>query len=894
VPERVQAELWNDLAVAHYEIGRRGDPGHIVIALDAVERARAHEDVPVARWTRAVLLETLNLHEAGSRAWKAYLDIDDRSEWAVEARERLAAWSKRGETASFPRDRLARACAARDLSTTRAVVAAFPAEARVFGEEVLLEQWSAATDAVAAERKLGEIRLLADALRELSGESLLADVVLALDRTRQTALHTSAVEGVRAYAAGRAALRRSDIPTALTRLLAASASLRRAGNPLVALATIYQAAAIHSSNRYHDVEPLLQGIDADLAPTYHAATGLRHWVGGLALAQTGRIAASADAYELSHAAFEKAKETGNEAAVLNLRAEMMEYMTATDEAWRDRMLALARYGPRPLGSRPLMWMSVATAAVGEERYRAAIAILDAIAADAEQRGDWMWWSEARMWRAVASARLRGSVSAGEMDEIRAGVERIPDRAVRERTQANFRLVTAELQNPATAAIELDRALAFFRTTGDGANLTYALGARAATDALRGHGTRVAALSEAIASVRKQSMEVPDPLLRTLFAQRLRVLLLLACRLEIEQGRPEAALWFSEQARSVGVEAFRGAGAGRTAHSASEGGLSLVRAVPSGTTVVRQEIVEDHLWTWVIRDGRAEFVSRPIAAADLLADIDELRDALEDDRLDAAKESGGRVHQTLFAFLGERIRGTSRLVYSPSGALRGMPAGALYDGKAFLFEGVPVSVTRSLAGLQHESNGPSTQSTVLLVAPGTAAGSEPLPGAQREASTLARIYGPRARTVRGSDLTPDAFLLAARDHGIIHVGAHGRTNRQPFQNALEFGDARLRAHDIVSSTLAARPVVVLAACRSDDETEGRSTLSLAGSFVEAGASGVVAALWDVDDQSTARLMVALHQELAAGVSIEEALRRAQLKFRARFPDETVWAAFQVHI
>ncbi|MFP5285460.1 MAG: CHAT domain-containing protein, partial [Thermoanaerobaculia bacterium] len=83
------------------------------------------------------------------------------------------------------------------------------------------------------------------------------------------------------------------------------------------------------------------------------------------------------------------------------------------------------------------------------------------------------------------------------------------------------------------------------------------------------------------------------------------------------------------------------------------------------------------------------------------------------------------------------------------------------------------------------------------------------------------------------------------------------------------------------------VVVLSACRTGlgRQVRGEGLVGLSYSFLAAGASSVVASLWNVDDRATAALMGRFHRELLGGRPPAEALRAAQLHLR----DETRWSA-----
>jgi CHAT domain-containing protein len=63
-----------------------------------------------------------------------------------------------------------------------------------------------------------------------------------------------------------------------------------------------------------------------------------------------------------------------------------------------------------------------------------------------------------------------------------------------------------------------------------------------------------------------------------------------------------------------------------------------------------------------------------------------------------------------------------------------------------------------------------------------------------------------------------------------------------------------------------------------------------SFQLAGAGAVVMSLWKVPDAPTRELMRDFYRHLLAGVARAEALRRAQLDLRSRYPDPCDWGAF----
>lgn len=94
----------------------------------------------------------------------------------------------------------------------------------------------------------------------------------------------------------------------------------------------------------------------------------------------------------------------------------------------------------------------------------------------------------------------------------------------------------------------------------------------------------------------------------------------------------------------------------------------------------------------------------------------------------------------------------------------------------------------------------------------------------------------------------------------------------------------------------RPLVVLSACETglgqrsgNDEIEG-----MVRAFLYAGAGSVVATLWKIDDDASARLTQVFYQQLAAGQPAVEALRKAQESLLAtpQYRDPYFWAGFTV--
>ena len=92
------------------------------------------------------------------------------------------------------------------------------------------------------------------------------------------------------------------------------------------------------------------------------------------------------------------------------------------------------------------------------------------------------------------------------------------------------------------------------------------------------------------------------------------------------------------------------------------------------------------------------------------------------------------------------------------------------------------------------------------------------------------------------------------------------------------------------------LVTVSACRSAGERaySGEGLVGFAWAFLRAGASRVIAGLWDVDDRSTAELMDNLYAHIAAGEAPARALRAAKLSLLAKggaYGKPYYWGPFQ---
>ena len=142
--------------------------------------------------------------------------------------------------------------------------------------------------------------------------------------------------------------------------------------------------------------------------------------------------------------------------------------------------------------------------------------------------------------------------------------------------------------------------------------------------------------------------------------------------------------------------------------------------------------------------------------------------------------------------------------------------------------------------------------------------------------------------------------------IVHFATHGVINNEHpelsgivlslFDRQGNPQDGFLRLHDIYNLHLPAE-LVVLSACSSGlgRDVKGEGLIGLTRGFMYAGASGVVASLWKVDDDATAELMKHFYEAMfTKGLSPSAALRDSQLTLsqQKRWQAPYYWAGFVI--
>jgi CHAT domain-containing protein len=183
----------------------------------------------------------------------------------------------------------------------------------------------------------------------------------------------------------------------------------------------------------------------------------------------------------------------------------------------------------------------------------------------------------------------------------------------------------------------------------------------------------------------------------------------------------------------------------------------------------------------------------------------------------------------------------------------------------------------------------------------------LPKASLEMREIERHFAGENETVFAHQrANPKSYLASSPgQYSYIHFVAHGvASSTDPLDSAIILSRAnaaedsfKLYARDIIQHPIHAR-LVTIAACDGSGARSyaGEGLVGLSWAFLRAGAHNVIAALWEVSDDSTPRLMDALYQGLQEGLTPSAALRRAKLELlrgQGGYRKPFFWAPFQIY-
>jgi CHAT domain-containing protein len=123
-----------------------------------------------------------------------------------------------------------------------------------------------------------------------------------------------------------------------------------------------------------------------------------------------------------------------------------------------------------------------------------------------------------------------------------------------------------------------------------------------------------------------------------------------------------------------------------------------------------------------------------------------------------------------------------------------------------------------------------------------------------------------------------FTDHLKEVNVLHISTHSFLQEQDNIPVLQLADDKLFLFELYGKYFQPQ-LVVLSACRTGHGilAEGEGIISLARGFIATGAGGIVAGLWNMNDESTAQLMGAFYGELTKDHQPADALHAAKLQW-----------------
>jgi CHAT domain-containing protein len=374
---------------------------------------------------------------------------------------------------------------------------------------------------------------------------------------------------------------------------------------------------------------------------------------------------------------------------------------------------------------------------------------------------------------------------------------------------------------------------------------------------------------------------------------------------VDQGQAERALEIAESSRGR-VLAARNNQAAPAAVSAAALRQAAGR---SHAVLLSYWLAPARSYLWVVTADGVRCLRLP-PAKDIEALVRQYKDTVNNAFADplASATAGDRLFDLLVRPAASVMPAGTHVVIAADGALHGINFETLPVAGAtrhYWIEDVEIQATPGLAMLS-AAPGAAVEAPSLLLIGDPVPHAPEFPALKYASAEIANVskHFPRDAVVTFTSdrASPAAYQGATPERfTFVHFTAHAAPNMQsPLDSAVILsgpGDRfKLYARDVAQVPLHAS-LVTVSACRSAGERaySGEGLVGFAWAFLRAGASRVIAGLWDVDDRSTAELMDHLYSGMAAGQTAARALREAKLSMLAKggnYGKPYYWGPFQL--
>lgn len=295
---------WSDYSAALYAEAAPDDVFQLATALAAADHALdVDPKLPEALFNRALVLEAMSLRGPAATAYRKYLQIDRASSWTREVQSRLEKLEESARNTEKSWRAIARVAESEDELLINDTAIAFPQESRHWGEGLFLGAWGERIlekDAAGAASMLKRCRVIGRALETQFGDSFLADIVRAIDKSADP--RGLALAHV-AYVRGREAFARRNFAASIPALEEARRVFNASGSPMALPAQLYLATLSLQTGNADRVPSMLRDLSRHTPERYGALRAQMQWLDGLSATISGKTDAALRLYRSASTAF---------------------------------------------------------------------------------------------------------------------------------------------------------------------------------------------------------------------------------------------------------------------------------------------------------------------------------------------------------------------------------------------------------------------------------------------------------------------------------------------------------------------------------------------------------------------------------------------------------------
>jgi CHAT domain-containing protein len=955
------ARLLTDLGALYYERSRKETKeGHLLLHKAAEHLSTAlvtDPKLPEAWFNRALCYERMNLFLQAESDWKQYLTLDSDSGWAAEAREHLNGLRERATRLEKQEQNVQAqfraAEAVDDDAKMRDLVAAYFVPVRNLAMNQLFDQYLSAAIAGKknqADQYLRSLKQIGQLISEIKGDRFVSDAVdfaargaLAVKREVQT-IHQTIQQAAQERARGNSGAT-CDLLTK-----ARNAAERIGDHSHAEIAALGLARYYHHKDESKGLGSLRNKLVSDSQRRNHLQIHARAL---LALANVeGGAQQLSLSLEHSRQAVEIARGLGDaETAIDGLRFVGFAYASLGDHDSAVKRLFEASSLVRDLSVTQIMaaltYDKMGDTLFREGKYIIALPYQLEAVRMCEQSGNQMLLAYMIHRLGLIYGMLgRREEAMHYLRDAVARAEAIPDRMARLQLQIDIYTRAGDFylqQKMVNEAIATYRR-ALESIGGEDRRFYLSSINQGLATAYLANGQEAEAEAELEKSIRlaeEAREQISDARSRSAFlASRQSIYRAMVNFQFFNKKDPVRAFNYAEIAKARDLlDAL--AGPGRVSEGDGQVKLALSRsanpltleqvqqALPAGIQLVQYVVGKDRLVIWFVTRDCLATAKFDIGADDLRDKVTNYLGALRTrSNLESLNSQASDLYQTLIAPIGKHLDPNRVLCIIPDGVLQDLPFASLVspETKRYLIEDFSLVINPSASVFARTldlSRSKHRSAPEPFLALGNPSFNQqafpklfPLHKSEQELERIRSLYPQRLILSRGQ-ATESALARQIGNYEIVHLATHAVSDQQSSMLSTIFlagesdsasegqnpervaSDGALRAHEIYRLKPERTRLVVLSSCRSGlgDRSRNEAMGGLAQAFLIAGVPTVVASLWDVDDESAARLMERFHaahrgKRLAFG----EALRQSQISFLqsapARLRHPYFWATFIV--